>query len=74
MSGWYEGETMNDDAEVVLAPALPLLPAQPVISSFQRGWPVAALGVAVLVTVAWMGFLGFGLFKLFEPVFLWSVS
>ena len=69
---------MNDDAEVVLAPVLPLLPAQPlikpVISRFQRGWPVAALGFAVLVTVAWMGFLGFGLFKLFEPVFLWSVS
>ena len=69
---------MSDDAEVVMAPVLRLLPAQPlitpVISSFQRGWPVAALGFAVLVTVAWMGFLVFGLFKLFEPVFLWSVS
>jgi len=66
---------MSGDAELVLTPVLPLLPARPkVISRFQRGWPVAALGFAALVTVAWIGVLGFGLFKVTESVFIWSVS
>jgi hypothetical protein len=69
---------VSSDIELVLAPVLPSLPARPLItpaiSRFQRGWPLAALGSAALVTVAWIGLLGFGLFKLFEPVFLWSIS
>jgi len=31
---------------------------------FHRIWPVAALALAVIVNSAWIGFLGFGLFKL----------
>jgi hypothetical protein len=34
------------------------------ISLFHRILPVAALLFAVIVNVAWIGFLGFGLFKL----------
>ena len=40
------------------------------ISRFRRIWPVAGLGFALIVNVAWMGFLGFGLFKLIEAAFL----
>ena len=69
---------MSSDAKLALTPVLPLLPAQsfttPVVSRFQRGWPVGALAIALVINVAWIGILGFGLFKLFEPVFLWSVS
>ena len=39
-------------------------------SRFHRIWPVAGLGFAVLVKVAWMGFLGFEFFKLIEAAFL----
>ena len=34
------------------------------ISLFHRILPLAGLGFAVIVNVAWIGFLGFGLFKL----------
>ncbi len=37
------------------------------ISPFRRIWPVAGLGIAVIVNVVWMGFLGYGFFKLVEP-------
>jgi hypothetical protein len=43
-------------------------------SSFTRIWPAAAVGVALLMTMAWMGLLGYGLFKLAEPAFFWSIS
>ena len=33
-------------------------------SLFHRSLPVAGLAFAVIVNVAWIGFLGFGLFKL----------
>ena len=69
---------MSGDAEIVSTTVLPLLPARPLIrpaiSTFQRSWPVGALAIALVVTVAWIGVLGFGLFKLFEPAFLWIVS
>ena len=69
---------MSGEAEPVLTPVMPLLPARPLItpaiSRFQRSWPVGALAIALVVTVAWIGVLGFGLFKLFEPAFLWIVS
>jgi hypothetical protein len=36
---------------------------------FHRIWPVAGLVAAVVVNVAWMGFLGYGFFKLIGPAF-----
>jgi hypothetical protein len=46
---------------------LPFIPQS--IALFRRIWPVAGLAVAVIVNMVWMGFLGYGLFKLVEPVF-----
>ncbi len=44
----------------------------PMISNsfLHRSWPVAGLIIAVVVNLVWMGFLGYGLFRLFEPTFL----
>jgi hypothetical protein len=39
-------------------------------SRFERFWPKAAVAVALILTAAWIGFLGFELFKLAEPTFL----
>jgi hypothetical protein len=50
-----------------LTPDLPFIPEP--ISLFHRIWPVAGLVAAVVVNVAWMGFLGYGLFKLIGPAF-----
>jgi hypothetical protein len=41
---------------------------------FQRIWPFSALAFAALINLAWIGLLGLGIFKLFEPAFLWIVS
>ncbi len=46
----------------VVAPPLPPLPHP--ISLFHRIWPVAGLGIGVIATVAWSGFLGYELFRL----------
>jgi hypothetical protein len=59
--------------QVVAAHTLPLTsdPAfinQP-ISLFHRVWPVASLATAVIVNLAWMGFLGYGLVKLAKQAF-----
>ena len=43
-------------------------------SFFARIWPPAAVGMVLLITMAWMGLLGYGLFKLAEPAFFWSIS
>ena len=50
-----------------LASDLPLIPEP--ISVFRRIWPVAGLVAAIVVNMAWMSFLGYGFFKLVEPVF-----
>jgi hypothetical protein len=34
------------------------------MSLFHHIWPVAELGVALIVTAAWTGFLGYELFQL----------
>jgi hypothetical protein len=39
-------------------------------SLLHRSWPVAGLIIAVVVNLAWMGFLGYGLFRLLETTFL----
>ena len=65
---------VSSDAELVLTPVSPLVPPRHLvtwaISRFDRIWPVAGLGFAVIVNVAWMGFLGFEFFKLIEFAFL----
>jgi hypothetical protein len=60
-------------AVVVAAPIRPLASepafiAEP-ISLFRRTWPVAGLLAAIFVNVAWMGFLGYGFFKLVGTAF-----
>ena len=52
---------MTIEADVIVAPVPPL--PHP-ISRFHRIWPVAALAVGLMVTVAWGGLLGYGLFRL----------
>ena len=39
------------------------------ISVFRRAWPVTVLAAAVNINLAWMGLLGYGVFKLVEPAF-----
>jgi hypothetical protein len=60
-------------AQVVATPILPLMTERPLIpqpiSRFHRIWPVVGLAAAMMVNLAWMGFLGYGFFKLVEPVF-----
>jgi hypothetical protein len=57
---------------VVAADALPLAPDLPLIikliSLFHRIWPVAGLATAATINMAWVGFLGYGLFKFVELV------
>jgi hypothetical protein len=50
-----------------LTSGLPFIPEP--ISLFRRIWPVAGLAAAVIVNVVWMGFLGYGFFKLVGPAF-----
>jgi hypothetical protein len=52
---------MTVDAQVV-APPLPALPLP--VTLFHRIWPAAGLGIGVIATVAWSGFLGYELFRL----------
>jgi hypothetical protein len=46
---------------------LPFIPEP--ISLLRRIWPAASLATAVIVNLAWIGFLGYGVFKLVEPAF-----
>ena len=61
--------------QVIVAPTQPLTLDPPSsitqqsISVFHRVWPVAGLTAAMIVNLAWLGFLGYGFFKLVEPVF-----
>jgi hypothetical protein len=51
---------MIDEANTVVRP-------MPLISLFDRLWSLAVLAAAVIVNLAWIGFLGYCLFKLVEP-------
>ena len=57
-------------AQVVVTPILPLASDLPFIpqsiSLFGRLWPVAGLAAAVIVNLAWVGYLGYGSFRLVE--------
>jgi hypothetical protein len=64
---------MTAETQVVVANVPPLPSDLPFISEpisrFHKMWPVAGLVAAMIVNVAWMGFLGYGFFKLVEPAF-----
>jgi hypothetical protein len=59
-------------AQVIATPSPPVMSERPLIpepiSRLHRIWPVAGLVAAMMVNFAWMGFLGYGFFKLVEPV------
>ena len=50
-------------AQAVATLSVARIPSHP-FSLFYRMWPVAALGVALIFNVVWIGFHGFELFKL----------
>ena len=50
-------------AQVFSTLSVARIPSHP-FSLFHRMWPVAALGVALIFNVVWIGFHGFELFKL----------
>jgi len=52
---------MSIGAEVIVSPAASL--HRP-IALLHHIWPLAGLGVAMIVTAAWTGFLGYELFQL----------
>ena len=64
---------MVAEADVVATPIRPLTSDLPFIpepvSLFHRIWPAAGLVAAIVVNAAWMGFLGYGFFKLVGPAF-----
>jgi hypothetical protein len=35
-----------------------------IVSAFQRLWPIAGVSFAFIVTIAWIGLLGYGLARL----------
>jgi hypothetical protein len=61
------------EAQVVATPMPPLTSERSLIpepiSYIHRIWPVAGLVVAMMVNLAWMGFVGYGFLKLVEPAF-----
>ena len=70
----YVIRAVSSNAELVLTPASsPSVPSGHLvawaISRFHRIWPVAGVGFAVIVNMAWIGFLGFEFFKLIELAF-----
>jgi hypothetical protein len=35
-----------------------------IVDALRRSWPVAAVALALAVNIAWMGLIGYGVFKL----------
>ena len=58
-----KGSKVMIPAQVFATPSVARIPSHP-FSLFYRMWPVAALGVALIFNVVWIGFHGFELFKL----------
>jgi hypothetical protein len=60
-------------ADLVATPILPLMSDPPCVAKstpfFDRIWPVSGLIAAIVVNVAWMGFLRYGFLKLIRPAF-----
>jgi hypothetical protein len=67
-------EIVGGDKELASTSVSPVVrPQRSVTREFSRVhgiWPVALLGSVVIVTVAWIGFLGFTFFKLIDRAFL----
>jgi hypothetical protein len=64
---------VSSDVEFASMPVSPLVSPRHLVTwaipRFHRFWPVAGLGFAVIVNMAWIGFLGFEFFKLIEIAF-----
>jgi hypothetical protein len=64
---------VGGDTELASTSVSPVVRQRSVAREFSRVhsiWPVALLGPVVLVTVAWIGFLGFTFFKLIDRALL----
>ena len=62
-------KTQVVEAPTLLLTSTPSSSVTQSISVIHRVWPVAGLTAAIIVNLAWVGFLGYGFFKLVEPVF-----
>ena len=64
---------MSVEAQVSVTRVLPETPAASsgidLASYFHRIWPPIALAIGLIITVAWIGFLVWGLFELREMLF-----
>jgi hypothetical protein len=64
---------MSVEAQADVTRVLPETPAAPsgvdLASYFHRIWPPIALAIGLIITVAWIGFLVWGLFELREMLF-----
>lgn len=64
---------MSVEAQVGVPRVLPETLAAPsgidLASYFHQIWPPIALAIGLIITVAWIGFLAWGLFKLREMLF-----
>jgi hypothetical protein len=64
---------VSSDVEFASTPVSPLVPLRHLVTRairrFHHIWPVAGLGFAAIVNVAWIGFLGFEFFKFIELAF-----
>ena len=63
---------MSGEVRLVSTSVLPTEPAphSQAASRLRNVWPVACLGIAGIATAIWVGFLGYGFFKLVERLFL----
>lgn len=57
---------MSKENLTVISAALPLTGR---ISLFHRTWPMAFIAIGLMVTAAWTGLLGYGLFTLAGMMF-----
>jgi hypothetical protein len=61
---------MSSDVKLALTLVLPLVPlGARAISRFHHIWPVAGIGIAVIVNLGCLGFLGVEFFKLIKAAF-----
>ena len=65
-----EPRAMSSDVKLALTLVSLLVPlGTRAISRFHRIWPVVGMGIAVIVNLGWLGFLGVEFFKLIEAAF-----
>jgi hypothetical protein len=70
---WRTPLPMGSHVEFPLTPISPLVRlthfVTRAISRFNRFWPLAGVGFAVIINVVWLGFLGVEFLKLIEAAF-----